>query len=92
MFLSMLKVKNNPGCGDVICQWNAGKLSQVVLCPGRRAQNLSVENCTAKVLDGASNICGQYKGVSTRLKEDVPNHIHTWCATHNLNLVVTDIS
>lgn len=51
---------------------------------------LDINNCIANSFDGAANMSGQYKGVSARLQEQVPNHIHTWCYAHSLNLVMTD--
>lgn len=51
---------------------------------------LSVENCIANAFDGASNMSGEYSGVSSRLRDLVPNHVHTWCYAHVLNLVMSD--
>ena len=33
---------------------------------------------------------GQYRGFSTFLSEQSPNHIHVWCYAHILNLVLAD--
>lgn len=51
---------------------------------------LKVGNCVADAFDGASNMSGEYNGVSAKLKELVPNHTHTWCYAHVLNLVMTN--
>lgn len=53
---------------------------------------LKVENCIANAFDGASNMNGEYNGVSAKLKDLVPNHIHTWCYAHVLNLVISDVA
>lgn len=46
--------------------------------------DLKVENYIANLFDGASNMSGQYNGVSAKLKDLVPNHVHTWCYAHVL--------
>ncbi|EZA59350.1 Zinc finger MYM-type protein, partial [Ooceraea biroi] len=51
---------------------------------------LAVENCVANAFDGASNMSGEYNGVSSRLMNIIPNHLHTWCYAHVLNLVISD--
>jgi len=60
------------------------------LCNTLNVLNLPLENCIANAFDGAANMCGQYNGVSTKLSEIIANHIHTWCYTHVLNLVISD--
>lgn len=52
--------------------------------------NIPLKNCVANAFDGASNMNGQFKGVTARLSEVIPHHIHTWCYAHVLNLVLTD--
>ncbi|XP_054259308.1 uncharacterized protein LOC128984050 [Macrosteles quadrilineatus] len=52
--------------------------------------NIPLENCVANAFDGASNMSGQYNGVTAKLCSVIPNHIHTWCYAHVLNLVLTD--
>lgn len=49
-----------------------------------------IESCVANAFDGASNMSGQYNGVTAKLFETVPNHLHTWCFAHVLNLVMCD--
>lgn len=51
---------------------------------------LAIENCVANAFDGASNMSGEYNGVSSRLRAIIPNHIHTWYYAHVLNLVMSD--
>ncbi|KAG8273357.1 hypothetical protein J6590_108302 [Homalodisca vitripennis] len=51
---------------------------------------IPVENCIANAFDGASNMSGAYAGLTAKLSERIPNHIHTWCYAHVLNLVLTD--
>ncbi|XP_050516717.1 zinc finger MYM-type protein 1-like [Diabrotica virgifera virgifera] len=52
--------------------------------------NLDVKNCIADSFDGAANMSGEYNGVSSKFKQLQPNHIHTWCEAHTLNLVLSD--
>lgn len=54
------------------------------------ANGLNVANCVADAFDGASNMNGEYNGLAGKLKQLVPNHTHTWCYAHVLNLVMTD--
>lgn len=51
---------------------------------------ISIENCVADAFDGASNMSGVYNGLTAKLSDIVPNHIHTWCYAHVLNLVLSD--
>lgn len=51
---------------------------------------IPLENCVANAFDGASNMSGAYTGLTAKLAEKVPNHIHTWCYAHVLNLVLSD--
>lgn len=51
---------------------------------------IPIENCVANAFDGASNMSGAYNGLTAKLSDIVPNHIHTWCYAHVLNLVLSD--
>ncbi|KAF0717601.1 Zinc finger MYM-type protein 1 [Aphis craccivora] len=51
---------------------------------------INVENCTGNSTDGAANIQGQYKGMTSFLTKSSPNQVHVWCHSHILNLVLCD--
>ena len=51
---------------------------------------IPIENCVADAFDGASNMSGPYNGLTAKLSDIIPNHIHTWCYAHVLNLVLSD--
>lgn len=46
--------------------------------------------CIGNATDGASNMQGQYRGFSALLASQSPNHVHVWCYSHVLNLVLSD--
>ena len=48
------------------------------------------EMCIADSFDGASNMSAKYNGLQAHLKIKNPTHIHTWCYSHVLNLVMSD--
>jgi hypothetical protein len=45
--------------------------------------------CIADSFDGASSMSGTYNGLQAKLKALNPNHVHTWCYSHVLNLVIS---
>lgn len=45
--------------------------------------------CIADASDGASNLSGEYTSLQAKLREQNPSHIHTWCYSHVLNLVIS---
>ncbi|KAJ8886749.1 hypothetical protein PR048_012961 [Dryococelus australis] len=51
---------------------------------------IAPESCRANPFDSASNMSSEYSSVSARLKTLIHNHIHTWCYSHVLNLVMSD--
>lgn len=50
---------------------------------------LDLQKCIGNTTDGAANMQGKYKGFSTLLSAESPQHVHTWCYAHVLNLVLT---
>ena len=52
--------------------------------------NLELENIVGKAFDGAANMNGIYKGLSTRMKECSPYAIYIHCCGHLLNLALQD--
>ena len=52
--------------------------------------NLDLKNIVGKAFDGAANMNGIYKGLSTRMKECSPHAIYVHCYGHLLNLALQD--
>ena len=52
--------------------------------------NIDIKKCVSDTTDGASNMGGQYNGFRAHLEKASPGHIHTWCYSHVLNLVICD--
>ena len=50
--------------------------------------NLELENIVGKCFDGAANMSGIYKGLTTRMKECSPLAIYIHCYGHRLNLAI----
>lgn len=55
-----------------------------------KSNNLDIPRCVSDSTDGTANISGQYNGLTAWIEQASPNHIHVWCYSHVLNLVVTD--
>lgn len=53
---------------------------------------IDIKNCIGSATDGASNMQGQYNGLSAHLKSLDPSHLHVWCYAHKLNLLIMDIT
>ncbi|CAG9818139.1 unnamed protein product [Phaedon cochleariae] len=49
---------------------------------------LDPQNCIANATDGASNMQGQFKDFSTEMINENEEHVHIWCYSHVLNLVI----
>ena len=54
--------------------------------------NLAIKNCRGQAYDGASNMQGNFKGVATRIQQEVPSAIHVHCLAHCLNLCLQDVT
>ena len=52
--------------------------------------NLDLKNIVGKSFDGAANINGIHKGLSSRMKECSPQSIYVHCYGHLLNLALQD--
>ena len=52
--------------------------------------NLDLKNIVGKAFDGAANMNGVHKGLSTRMKERSPFGIYVHCYGHVLNLALQD--
>ena len=51
---------------------------------------LDIKNCVGDSFDGAANMSGIYNGVAAKIASVASLHIHTWCYSHSLNLVLSD--
>ena len=52
--------------------------------------NLDIRNCVGDSFDGAPNMSGIYNGVAAKISNVASLHVHTWCYSHSLNLVLSD--
>ncbi len=52
--------------------------------------NISLSNCRAQCYDGASNMCGSRRGVSTQISDEEHRAIFVHCFGHALNLAAGD--
>ncbi len=52
--------------------------------------NLDISMCIGNSIDEAPNMQGQYRGFSALLASQSPNHVHVWCYSHVLNLVLSE--
>jgi len=50
---------------------------------------LNLEHMHGQGYDGASNVCGKYRGVQARVKELYRLAMYTHCCNHVLNLVIS---
>ena len=51
---------------------------------------IDIKKCVGDSFDGAANMSGIYNGVSAKIASVASLHVHTWCYSHSLNLVLTD--
>ena len=61
-----------------------------LLCEAMKELKLDMKNIVAECFDGASNMCGEYKGVATRMKESSPLSMYIHCYGHLINLALKD--
>ena len=55
-----------------------------------RSLGLDLRNCRGQGYDGAGNMSGKYIGAAVRIQNDFPDAIYVHCASHRLNLCVTN--
>ena len=72
-------VESHSATGAELCELIKGVLAN---------QNIDVSKCISDSTDGASNMSRQYKGFTAFLKKESPDHIHTWCYAHVVNLLL----
>ena len=51
-----------------------------------------MEQCVGDSFDGAANMNGIHKGLSSRISNKNKSHVRTWCYAHTLNLVVSTVT
>lgn len=74
-------LKCNSSTGQAFVDLLLGVLDNLGL-----SKTMRIGNAT----DGASNMQGKYKGFSTLMSAQSPNHVHVCCYAHVLNLVLAD--
>ncbi len=52
--------------------------------------NLDISMCIGNSIDEAPNMQGQYRGFSALLASQSPNHVHVFCYSHVLNVVLSE--
>ena len=55
-----------------------------------RSLGLDLHNCRGQGYDGAGNMSGKYIGAAVRIQNDFLDAIYVHCASHRLNLCVTN--
>ena len=68
----------------------SGESLFVLLKDTLEKHNLDIRNCVGDSFDGAPNMSGTYNGVAAKNSNVASLHIHTWCYSHSLNLVLSD--
>ena len=51
---------------------------------------IDIKYCLSDSTDGASAYHGEYNGLQKKISYAADFHIHIWCYSHVLNLVVTE--
>ena len=52
--------------------------------------DLDIKNCVGDAFDGVANMSGAYNGVTAKISSVASLHVHTWCYSHCLNLLLAD--
>ena len=55
-----------------------------------RSLGLDLRSIREQGCDGASNMSGKYIGAAVRIQNDLPDAIYVHCASHRLNLCITN--
>ena len=55
-----------------------------------KSSGLDLRKCRGQGYDGAGNMSGKYLGVSSLIQAEFPNVLYVHCASHRLNLCVTN--
>ena len=70
----------------------SGAASFQLLSNAFEKHGLQMEQCVGDSFDGAANMNGIHKGLSSRISSINKSHVHTWCYAHTLNLVVSTVT
>ena len=52
--------------------------------------DFDIKNCVGDAFDGSANMSGAYNGVTAKISSVASLHVHTWCNSHCLNLLLAD--
>ncbi|XP_059901454.1 uncharacterized protein LOC132452716 [Gadus macrocephalus] len=74
----------------VRCSSSTGEAFVQLLSDVLDGLNLDKSLCIGNATDGAANMQGRYRGFSSLLSSQSPHHVHVWCYSHVLNLVLSD--
>ena len=68
-----------------------GDLLESLISSVLKELGLSAENfLVGQSYDGGSNMCGENKGVASRIRKKIPRAIYVHCRAHKLNLAIGD--
>ena len=73
------------------CTDTTGKGFQALVLNVLESNGLNPQNCIANSTDGAANMQGEYNDFSANMQNLNSDHVHIWCYSHILNLVLCDI-
>ena len=51
---------------------------------------LDIRDCVGDSFDDAANMSGKYNGLTAKISEVANVHVHTWCYSQSLNLMISD--
>ena len=71
---------------------SSGKELYDILCETILLNDIRKNNLIALCTDGASNMCGENKGVATRIAQVVPHLFWLHCTSHCFNLIIEKAS
>ncbi|XP_069368917.1 zinc finger MYM-type protein 1-like [Paralichthys olivaceus] len=74
----------------VMCSSSTGEAFVQLLSDVLDGLNLDKSLCIGNATDGAANMQGRYRGFSSLLSSQSPHHVHVWCYSHVLNLILSD--
>ena len=74
----------------VRCSSSTGEAFVQLLSDVLDGLNLDKSLCIGNATDGAANMQGRYRGFSSLLSSQSSHHVHVWCYSHVLNLVLSD--
>lgn len=75
----------------VCCRDSTGAGIHNLIIHELESNNLKKESCIGDSTDGAANMQGIYKGFVANMKKENNEHVHVWCYSHILNLIIGDL-